>query len=116
MARTLDWPACPNCGGEVTKDYKAYLEGQAQYNKDNPDIPDDSVHGIETAEDPTGGVGICSNCGMAVADPKSPDAALAEPPADAQIPPESPEHMDAPSGTSETPVHAVDPDAPVPAT
>jgi hypothetical protein len=97
MAKS-NWDPCPNCGGKVTKDVSAYKESQQQWNQDTEGIDGDQEIEVVTAEEaPTGGVGICSRCGMAVAAPDSEDAALAEPEEGVQMPVESPEHYDAPS-------------------
>lgn len=113
MADKNQWPPCPACGGKVTGSYNAYLAHIKKVNKDHPDIEEENADAaIVTAEkDPSGGVGICSNCGQAVAAEGSKDAALTEPPAAAQMPAESPEHMDTVSGSSEIATHEVDPDA-----
>jgi hypothetical protein len=107
------WGSCPVCGGEVTENYDAYLAHVQQVNDDNPDIPVgmDVTSGITVpADPPSGGVGVCSNCGSAVGALGSEDAALTEPPAAVQAPVESPEHMDAQSGPAEMTVHEVVPD------
>lgn len=114
VAKATTWDVCPICGGEVTASADAYLAHIQQVNDDHPDIESgsDVTGGITVpAEAPTGGVGICSQCGNAVAASGSEDAALTEPPADVQMPAESPEHMDTATGSTETPVHEVDPDA-----
>jgi hypothetical protein len=112
VAKSTGWGPCPVCGGEVTKDYTAYLKHIQDVNDEHPDIESgtDVTTGITVPDPPTGGVGICSVCGTAVAAEGSEDAALNEPTADEQAPVESPEHMDAPSGSSETPVHEVAPE------
>jgi cobalamin biosynthesis protein CbiD len=113
-AKEDNWGPCPVCGGEVTASHDAYLAHVQKVNDDNPDIESgaDVTSGITVPVDPpTGGVGICSNCGSAVGASGGEDAALTQPPAAVQAPVESPEHMDAPSGGTEMTVHEVDPDA-----
>jgi hypothetical protein len=107
------WPPCPACGGKVTGSVDAYLAHVKKINKDHPDVEEDNADAaIVTAEkEPSGGVGVCSRCGQAVAAEGSKDAALTQPPADVQAPVESPEHMDTVSGSSEIVTHEVDPDA-----
>lgn len=100
---------CPNCGGNVTKDFDDYLKNIEKRNKATEGVADDAGTGVVTAEDPPkGGVGICSNCGQAVGAPGSKDAKLDEPPEGVQIPPDSPEHWDAPSGQTPEPVVVMD--------
>lgn len=100
---------CPNCGGAVTDNYDAYLKGVEKRNKEAEDIDDDAGTGAVTSDHaPRGGVGICSVCGQAVGAPGSKDAALTEPPEGAQMPEDSPEHADAPSGKTPEPVVVID--------
>jgi hypothetical protein len=104
-----DWGTCPNCGGNVTKDYSAYEKQQAQWNKETEGIEDTAVHGVIAPEAlPSGGVGVCTRCGMAVGAEGSRDAALTEPAESMQMPVDSPEHADAPSAGTPV-VHDVDP-------
>jgi hypothetical protein len=106
------WGPCPACGGEVTGSVDAYLAHVQQVNDEHPDVEEtDAGAAIVTPEEaPTGGVGVCSNCGQAVAAIGSEDAEYSESGALVQAPVESPEHMDAQSGTSEIVTHEVGPD------
>ena len=89
------FPECPNCGGEVTQsfeDYKAAQNARAEGNEDGSVYPED---------DPSGDVGVCSNCGMAVAVTGSDADVTSEA---TPLPTDPSEHADA----ADAPVHEVE--------